>query len=116
MVEMAAGELALPPESRGEAPGRGRMVGRRVVVVGAGQTDYGLDDQPIGNGRAISVLLGREGARVAAVDRDAAAAKETVELIAEAGAEAVPVTADVAHPEQVDDMIERSHEWLGGID
>ena len=39
------------------------MVGRRVLVVGAGQTDYDIKDQPIGNGRAISILLAREGAR-----------------------------------------------------
>ena len=43
---------ALTSQALGVAPGRSRMVGRRVVVVGAGQTDFQLDDQPIGNGRA----------------------------------------------------------------
>ena len=28
-----------PPESAGTAPGRGRLAGRRVLVVGAGQVD-----------------------------------------------------------------------------
>jgi NAD(P)-dependent dehydrogenase (short-subunit alcohol dehydrogenase family) len=109
-------ELALPAESRGTAPGRERMAGRRVVVVGAGQTDYALDDQPVGNGRAISVLLAREGARVVAVDRDAAAAAATVELISDAGGEAITVVADVADAAAVDEMVARSREWLGGID
>src|SRR6476620_11437747 len=109
-------EIALSPESRGTAPGRGRMAGRRVVVVGAGQTDYTLEDQPIGNGRAISILLAREGARIVAVDRDAAAAARTVELICKAGGEALAVVADVAEPAAADDMVERSRQWLGGID
>jgi NAD(P)-dependent dehydrogenase (short-subunit alcohol dehydrogenase family) len=117
MVERNGGtEFALPLESRGMAPARSRMTGRRVVVVGAGQTDYALDDQPIGNGRAISVLLAREGARVVAVDRDVDAATHTVELIADAGGDATTFVADVADPVAVDEMIERSHAWLGGID
>jgi NAD(P)-dependent dehydrogenase (short-subunit alcohol dehydrogenase family) len=109
-------EEQLPPESRGEAPGRGRMVGRRVVVIGAGQTDYDVPDQPIGNGRATAVLAAREGARVVAVDRDAAAAEGTVELIRSGGGEAIAVVADVADPDAVEAMIGRSNEVLGGID
>ena len=66
-------DFDLPPESRGEAPGRARMAGRRVAVIGAGQTDFGIADPPIGNGRAISLLLAREGARVVAIDRNASA-------------------------------------------
>ena len=61
---------ALPAESRGEAPGRGRLLGRRILVVGAGQSDHGVEDPPIGNGRATAVLCAREGARVVAADRD----------------------------------------------
>jgi NAD(P)-dependent dehydrogenase (short-subunit alcohol dehydrogenase family) len=109
-------DIALPPESRGEAPGRARMTGRRVVVVGAGQTDYQLANQPIGIGRAISVVLGREGARVVAVDSNALAAEETVELVRAEGAEATAVIADVADPQSIEAMIDRSLEWLGGID
>jgi len=92
------------------------MVGRRVVVVGAGQTDYGIPDQPVGNGRAISLLLAREGARVVAADCNAAAADTTVELIEAAGGDATAVTADVSDPGDVDAMVERAHAWLGGID
>src|SRR6516225_8844467 len=40
----------LPREALGSAPSRGRMAKRRVVVVGGGQTDFQLPDQPVGNG------------------------------------------------------------------
>jgi len=52
-------------EALGRAPARGRLQGRRVLVVGAGQRDSPDEDPPVGNGRAISVLLAREGASVA---------------------------------------------------
>ncbi|HEY7106622.1 MAG TPA: SDR family NAD(P)-dependent oxidoreductase [Acidimicrobiia bacterium] len=116
MADDTAPTVDLTPEARGEAPGRGRMTGRRVVVVGAGQTDYGIRDQPIGNGRAISLLLAREGARVVAVDRDADAASTTVELIAKDGGDAIAVVADVADPGAVDAMVDRAHGWTGGLD
>jgi NAD(P)-dependent dehydrogenase (short-subunit alcohol dehydrogenase family) len=116
MTVYEEGAHPLPPESLGEAPAHGRMAGRRVVVLGAGQTDYGLDEQPVGNGRAISLLLAREGAKVAAIDRDDAAARGTAELITGAGGEATAVVADVAEPAAVEDAITRSHQWMGGID
>jgi len=43
----------------------GRLDGRRVLIVGAGQQDYGMEDPPTGNGRAMSVLFAGEGAAVA---------------------------------------------------
>jgi NAD(P)-dependent dehydrogenase (short-subunit alcohol dehydrogenase family) len=92
------------------------MIGRRIVVVGAGQTDFGIADQPVGNGRAISLLLAREGARVVAVDCNAPAAGATVELIEAAGGHATAVIADVADPRSVEAMVEHSREWLGAID
>jgi len=69
----------------------GRFDGRVVVVVGAGQTPGAT----IGNGRAISVLLAREGATVLAVDRDPASAEQTVAMIAEAGGTASVHRADI---------------------
>jgi hypothetical protein len=59
-----------PDEAGGEAGGRGRLYGRRVLVVGGGQQDHGLDEPPLGNGRAMSVLFAREGASVAISDLD----------------------------------------------
>lgn len=92
------------------------MAGRRVVVVGAGQTDYGLDDQPIGNGRAIAVLLAREGAEVFAVDIDPHAADETVAQIRTEGGTAHAWTADVADPAAIEEMVSTAHHRLGGLD
>jgi NAD(P)-dependent dehydrogenase (short-subunit alcohol dehydrogenase family) len=66
-------------EGRGEAPGRARLEGRRVLVVGGGQEEHGLDDPPIGNGRAMSILFGREGAAVAVADLNEASAERTAE-------------------------------------
>jgi NAD(P)-dependent dehydrogenase (short-subunit alcohol dehydrogenase family) len=111
-----ASTLDLPPEARGEAPGRGRMVGRRVLVIGAGQTDYHMEDQPIGNGRAISLLLAREQAKVVATDYDKSAVDGTVELITAGGGEARAIIADVRNPSEVDRTVERARDWLGGLD
>ena len=69
--------MTLPAEATGAAPGRGRLTGRRVLVVGAGTRPSPEPDPPLGNGRAISVLAAREGAAVACADRDAGAAEAT---------------------------------------
>ena len=106
----------LPGEALGTAPGRGRMVGRRVVIVGGGQTDFQLEDQPIGNGRALAVLLGREGAHVVVVDRDGASANDTVQLIRAEGGIADTLVADVSEPESIEEMITAAQRQLGGID
>ena len=55
----------------------GRVAGKVAVVMGGGQTP----GQTVGNGRAAAIVLGREGARVAVVDRDLAAAEATVRVI-----------------------------------
>ena len=106
----------LPSEALGSAPSRGRMANRRVVVVGGGQTDFQLQDQPIGNGRALAMLLAREGARVVVVDRDEVSANETVELIRAEGGVADIVVADVLEPESIQAMIAAAQRHLGGID
>jgi NAD(P)-dependent dehydrogenase (short-subunit alcohol dehydrogenase family) len=80
-----------PPsaESRGEAQGRGRLRGRRILVVGGGQQTFDAATDPIGNGRAMSMLFAREGARVGVADRDAASATATVDRIRGEGGEAM---------------------------
>src|SRR3954447_19329383 len=103
-------------ESSGSAPGRGRMAGRRVLVVGGGQQDHGLEDPPIGNGRATSVLLAREGAAVAVADIDAAGAEATAELVRAEGADAAVLVADAADEEGVASMFARAQEAIGGVD
>ena len=106
----------LPAESRGATAGRGRLAGRRVLVVGAGQNDYGETDPPIGNGRAIAILFAREGARVVVADRDAASAEVTAARIRGEGGEAAVVIADMARPDEPQAMVSAAHGALGGLD
>jgi NAD(P)-dependent dehydrogenase (short-subunit alcohol dehydrogenase family) len=105
-----------PPESAGTAPGRARLTDRRILVVGAGQISYDLDDPPIGNGRAIAQLCAREGARVVCADRVPESAEETVRRIIDDGGRASAVAADVSDPEQITAMVAGARHELGGLD
>jgi NAD(P)-dependent dehydrogenase (short-subunit alcohol dehydrogenase family) len=82
-------------------------------VVGGGQQDHNLEDPPIGNGRAMSVLFGRQGASVAIADIDRDSAEATAELV---GANATVVVADAAAEDSVDAMFSEAEEALGGLD
>jgi NAD(P)-dependent dehydrogenase (short-subunit alcohol dehydrogenase family) len=106
----------LAPEALGAAPGRGRLDGRRVLVVGGGQQDHGIEDPPIGNGRAMSALFAREGAAVAIADLDASSAEATAELVRGEGAEAAVLVGDGASEEGVVAMFAGAREALGGVD
>ncbi|MEA2496798.1 MAG: hypothetical protein QOJ29_4709 [Thermoleophilaceae bacterium] len=106
----------IPAEARGEAPGRARMTGRRVLVVGGGQNDYGLDDPPLGNGRAMCVLLAREGASVCVADIDEAGAQATAEMVRAEGGEATVVVADASDEQASAGMFADAREALGGLD
>lgn len=68
-----------------------RVEGKVAIVVGAGQTP----GTTVGNGRATCLTLAREGATVLAVDRDEAAAAETVALLAAEGFVASTLAADI---------------------
>lgn len=84
------------PDPLATRPGAGRLAGRVAIVIGAGQSPgTSPDDTTIGNGRATALVFAREGAAVLAVDRDAAAAAETVALITEAGGRAEALEADI---------------------
>jgi NAD(P)-dependent dehydrogenase (short-subunit alcohol dehydrogenase family) len=113
---MSGEPVHLPAESQGLAPGRARLRGRRVLVVGGGQDDRGLSDAPIGNGRAISVLFAREGARVAVADRKLESAEQTARMAREQGGDAIAIEADVHRPEQIETMVARAVGALGGLD
>lgn len=104
---------APPDEARGAAPGRNRLDGRRILIVGGGQQNYGIEAPPIGNGRAMSVLLAREGASVAIADIDGASAQATAEL---ADTEATVIVADAAEESEVTRMVSSTVDALGGLD
>lgn len=72
------------------------LVGRTVLVVGAGTRPTIDPEAPAGNGRAIAVEAGRAGAHVVCADLDQSAAEETARLVRETGADAHVVVADVS--------------------
>lgn len=100
----------------GAAQRSGRLAGRRILVVGAGQRST-VDAMPsVGNGRAMSVLFAREGAAVACADIDLAAAQGTVDWIRREGGRAIPVQADVSDTMQIARMVKEAATELGGLD
>lgn len=103
-------------ESLGEAPGRGRLTGRRILVVGGGQQVVDAQTDPVGNGRAMSLLFAKEGARVAVADRDRAAAAATVDLITATGGVGRVIEADISREDDVVRMIGEAVDQLGGLD
>ncbi|HEX7776210.1 MAG TPA: SDR family oxidoreductase [Parvibaculum sp.] len=107
-----------PPsaESRGDAPGRGRLTGRRILVVGGGQRVVDAATDPIGNGRAMSVLFAREGALVAVADVNLPAAEATVAKIGIDGGKGVAIHADISKPGDITRMISEAESKLGGLD
>jgi NAD(P)-dependent dehydrogenase (short-subunit alcohol dehydrogenase family) len=106
----------IPDEAQGGVPGRARLAGRRIVVVGAGTQPSPEKDPPIGNGRAIALLAAREGAAVACVDRDEGAARETLDQIEKDGGRGIVVVADVSDADACARSIAESEQGLGGID
>ncbi len=77
-----------------------RMQGRRVLITGGAS----------GIGRATAALLRAEGAMVAVLDRDAAAAAQ---VAAECGA--IAITADVSDEASVQRGVDAAAEKLGGL-
>ena len=103
-------------ETQGTAPGRGRLVGRRILIMGGGQRSEGLDDPPVGNGRAMAVLFAREGASISVADTDPSSAEETAERVRQEGATATVQTGDAADETDVAAIIAGTQKALGGID
>jgi len=115
-VTSPADDPYLPDEAAGTAPGRARLTGRRILVVGAGTRPCPDPDPPMGNGRAISVLAAREGAAVACADKDRDAAQETARLARAEGGTAQVLVADVAEPQACADLVTAAAAALGGLD
>jgi len=106
----------LPAEARGAAEARKRLAGRKILVIGAGQQNYDLEDPPIGNGRAISRLLAREGARLAVADVDVVAANETARQVQDEGTSPVTIVADASEPPEIERMVSEACAGLAGLD
>lgn len=107
---------SLHPESLGQGRPRGRLEGRRIVVVGAGQRQTVDDDPPIGNGRAIAMLFAREGAHVACVDNRLDAAEGSCAQIESEGGKSFAEVCDVSDAAAIAPSLRRCADKLGGLD
>ena len=96
--------------------GAQRLAERKVLIVGGGQENYGVEDPPVGNGRAMSMLFAREGATVAVADLDEGKAEATAELVRGEGGEVVAIAADASDEDDVARMIGDARSSLGGLD
>lgn len=87
------------------------MHNKVAIVSGCGSIGPGL-----GNGKAISVLLARQGATVIGIDINEAAARETQALIEAEGGTFHTRCADVSSAEQVERLVRDCTERFGRID
>ncbi|MEB2318943.1 MAG: SDR family oxidoreductase [Pseudomonadota bacterium] len=109
-------EQQVHPESLGLVAGRGRLSGRRIIVIGAGQRPIPDENPPVGNGRAMSILFAREGAALACVDISSEALAATCQAVAAEGGTAFGELADVRQADTLEPLVERCVERLGGLD
>jgi NAD(P)-dependent dehydrogenase (short-subunit alcohol dehydrogenase family) len=86
------------------------------LIVGGGQRVFDAATDPIGNGRATSILVAREGAHVAVADFNLKSARETVSLIEQVRGRAFAIHADITSESDVKRMIEEAVQGLGGLD
>ncbi len=89
-----------------------RLQGKVAIVTGAGQTP----GDTIGNGRAISILFARAGAKVMLVDLRLQSAQETKSMIDQEGGESLAFAADVTRSDDCRRMAERCAETYGRTD
>ena len=116
VAALDASTIWMPAEARGTAPGRGRLQGARILVVGAGSQASDEPDPPIGNGRAIALLCAREGAAVACADKDEAAAMQTRDQVVHEGGAATVIVADVAREQDCERMVMDAIRDLKGLE
>ena len=89
-----------------------RLKDKIAIIVGAGQTA----GDNIGNGRAISVLFAREGAKTMLVDRDLESLLETKSIVEKEGGEVLTFQADITNEEDCRKISEKCVDKYGRID
>jgi len=70
----------------------------------------------IGNGRAAAIMLAREGARVALLDSDVAAAEATHEMIVKEGGASLVIATDVTDPKSCEEAVTKAVAAWGRVD
>ncbi|MBN9438533.1 SDR family oxidoreductase [Bosea sp. (in: a-proteobacteria)] len=88
-----------------------RLENKIALVFGAGSVGEGW-----GNGKASAVLYAREGAKVACVDLNLAAAERTKEIIESEGGTALALQADVVNLDRVREVVDTVKSTWGRID
>ena len=88
-----------------------RLDGKVALVTGCGTHGEGW-----GNGKAISVLLARQGAKIFGADLNIDAAKETQRIIKEEGGEAHVMSANVTAAAGMKEMVDACMAQYGRID
>src|ERR1700761_3455991 len=88
-----------------------RLEGKTAIVVGAGSIGPGW-----GNGKATAVTFARQGAKVFCVDRNAAAAAETVGIIEKEGGHATAFAADASRSDDIAAMVASCLKIYGRVD
>ena len=88
-----------------------RLDGKIAIVTGCGSQGPGW-----GNGKAVAVLLARQGAKVVGIDRDMTAAGETCRLIESEGNSIHATACDVTRAEQVEAFIDTTLAQYGRVD
>jgi len=84
----------------------GRVQGKVALVTGAG----------LGLGRATSLFLAKEGAKLVVTDIDDKLAAQTAEAIAAAGGEALPLRHDVSNPDDWPAVMAAVEKKFGRLD
>src|SRR5271155_4288951 len=105
-VGIGKSKKEIPVKSQERAKMAGSLQGKVVLVTGGGS----------GIGRATSLLIAKQGAKVMIADYVPAGAEKTVAMIKEAGGTASCLAADVSVAKQVEMMVAKTVETYGRID
>lgn len=83
-----------------------QLAGKVALITGAGS----------GIGQAAALLLAKEGAKIVALGRTEDELQETVAQIQDAGGEAIPVSADISQPQQMQQAVQQIENQWGRLD
>lgn len=88
-----------------------RVAGKVALVTGAGSSAQG-----IGNGRAMAMLLARQGARVVVLDLNLESAQETADMIFSEGGQVMALAGDVSKEGDCRQAVQKTIERWGRLD